>query len=102
MCLWETCFGVSSWEVTSEAEMADFNAALSSSVLRNLSDKLYEKRKTAALEVLLLAIPFAIIHASSFIHEETFLSFDTFCGYRIFLVEGICNREGSNSLCCSM
>jgi hypothetical protein len=33
--------------------MADLNAApLSSSVLRNLADKLYEKRKTAALEVL--------------------------------------------------
>lgn len=51
MCLWEACFGLSSWELPSGEEMADFNAPLSSSVLRNLSDKLYEKRKAAALEV---------------------------------------------------
>jgi hypothetical protein len=31
--------------------MADSIAPLSASVLRNLADKLYEKRKTAALEV---------------------------------------------------
>jgi len=48
---WATLsFGRSHRQLTSTI-MADSIAPLSQSVLRNLADKLYEKRKTAALEV---------------------------------------------------
>lgn len=38
--------------------MADGLSAIPAAVLRNLSDKLYEKRKNAAIEVILIIIIF--------------------------------------------
>lgn len=77
----QTRIGLVASVVSDTSDKMDTTALLPTSVLRNLSDKLYEKRKNAALEV-----SFNVSRLQWFHHNLTFFDFFGMKGVHFRLV----------------